>query len=68
MQVASDKQKLSDDGASKWTEAADKNWNSANTSGIRAGQCSQTGRLLLGLWEAHIAKQKELHTDTVSKG
>ena len=68
MQVVSDKRKLNDDGASKETEATNKNGNSASTSGMRAGQCSQTDRLLLGLWEEHIARQKELHSDTVSKG
>ena len=49
MQVVSDKRKLNDDGASKETEATNKNGNSASTSGMRAGQCSQTDRLLLGL-------------------
>lgn len=67
MQVVSDKQNLDDDGVPKETGATDKNGNSANTSGIKAGWCSQTDRLFVGFWEEHIARQKELHIDTVSK-
>lgn len=54
----SDKAELTDDGATKATEAADENGNSVNTSRIRSCQCNQPGKLLPEAQEEDIVRQK----------